>query len=214
MFVAPRTLVLATRNRDKVREMTDLLSDLPVRVVCAADLPGVPEVVEDGETLEANALKKAREVAAATGALCLADDTGLFVDALGGEPGVHAARYAGPKATYADNCRRLALELEGVAQADRTAHFACVMAFVDPTAPSGPVERSVEGRLEGRILTSSRGHDGFGYDPVFLVAGTQQTLAEMSLSEKNRISHRAQAARRMKKVLLEHLAGQEGRGTG
>lgn len=204
-----RVLVLATRNRHKVEELADLFDDLPVRVVSAADLPGVPDVVEDGETLEANALKKAREVAVAVGEMCLADDTGLFVEALDGAPGVYAARYAGPEATYADNCRRLLLELEGVPEERRGAYFATVMAFVDPRAPGGPVERTVEGRVEGRILTASRGEGGFGYDPVFLLPDHGQTLAEMSLNEKNQISHRALAARRMHDVLSEYLTGGE-----
>jgi XTP/dITP diphosphohydrolase len=203
--VKKRVLVLATQNRDKVKELSKLFADLPLEVVCAADLPDMPDVVEDGETLEANALKKAHEVAEATGEMCVADDTGLNVDALNGAPGVYAARYAGPEATYSDNCRRLVLEMQGVPEEERGASFATVMAFVDPKASGGPVERTVEGRLEGRILTASRGEGGFGYDPVFLVPDREQTLAEMSLEEKNKISHRARAARRMHDVLMEYL---------
>jgi len=203
--VSERVVVLASRNRDKLRELSSLFAELPLALKAAADLPGVPEVEEDGETLEANALKKARAVAAATGELSLADDTGLEVDALGGAPGVHAARYAGPGATYADNCRRLLGALEGVPPPRRTARFRTVMALVDPTGKVG--ERVVEGALEGRILTEERGRRGFGYDPVFYVPSLERTLAELEPDEKNRISHRAVAARRMLEELRAILVG-------
>jgi XTP/dITP diphosphohydrolase len=195
-----RRLVLATRNAHKVHELRDLLADLPVEVVSAAELD-LPDVVEDGDTLQANALKKARELASACGELCVADDTGLFVDALDGAPGVYSARYAGEDATYADNCRKLLAALRG--EANRAAHFATVMAMVDPA--SGRVV-TVEGRVDGTILEAARGEGGFGYDPVFLVAGDDRTLAEMSLSEKNRISHRARAVAKLHEALREHLA--------
>src|SRR5262245_32246208 len=118
-----RDLVLATRNRHKGAELAALLADLPVRIPTMDEFPEVPDVVEDGDTCEANAIKKAREVAAATGLLAVADDTGLEVDALGGRPGVYAARYAGPQATYEDNCRKLLREMTGVPPARRTARF-------------------------------------------------------------------------------------------
>ena len=203
----PRTIVLATKNADKVRELARLFADLPVeRVISATDLGGVPDVVEDGDTLEANALKKAREIAAHTGALCIADDTGLEVDALNGAPGVFAARYAGPGATYADNCAKLLDELDGVAAERRTARFRTVMAVVDPENEEGVFERTVDGVLEGSILSAPRGDGGFGYDPVFLVPELDRTLAELELDEKNRISHRARASRAMREVLAGYLA--------
>lgn len=202
--MSQRVLILATKNRDKVREMGRLFADLPVRVVSAADLPEAPDVVEDGDTLEANALKKARETASACGELCLADDTGLEVDALGGAPGVYSARYAGEDVSYEDNWRKLLRELDGVPEARRTARFRTVMALVDPREGA---EFTVEGALEGRILEAPQGDGGFGYDPVFFVPEAGRTLAEMDLTEKNRISHRGRAAVAMVDVLKRELVG-------
>jgi XTP/dITP diphosphohydrolase len=194
-----RRIVLATANPDKVRELRELFSFADV--VAAADLGPVPEVVEDGSTLAENALKKAREFAAEFQEICVADDTGLEVDALDGAPGIYAARYAGPDATYADNCAKLLAALQGMA--DRRARFRTVMAVVDP---SDGFETTVDGVLEGEILESPRGDRGFGYDPVFYVPAQRRGLAEMTLDEKNRISHRARAARAMAEVLEKHLA--------
>lgn len=211
-----RRLVLATGNHDKVSELRRLFADLPVEVVAAVDLGPVPAVIEDGQTLEANALKKARAFAAHCGAMCVADDTGLEVDALGGAPGVYAARYAGPDASYADNCVKLLRELEGVPPQQRGARFRTVMALVDPVTGAGgtagraaEMETTVEGVLEGRILESARGDRGFGYDPLFFVSELGCTLAELDVDEKNRISHRARAARRMLEWLRGYL-GQVG----
>lgn len=201
-----RRIVLATRNPDKVRELAALFADLPAsEVISAADLGDLPEVVEDGTTLEANALKKAREIARITGELCVADDTGLEVEALDGAPGVYAARYAGPDATYADNCAKLLQELRGVIRSSRGARFRTVMAVVDPSANDW--EACVEGVLEGRILEAPMGDRGFGYDPLFWVPDLSRSLAEIPLEEKNRISHRARAAEAMREVLHNHLVG-------
>jgi XTP/dITP diphosphohydrolase len=183
-MILPRRLVAATKNADKARE---------VRAVLAVVAPGVelaqgadwPDVEESGDTLEENALLKARAVAAATGLPSLADDTGLEVDALNGEPGVHTARFAGPDAGYAANRRALLAALEGVA--DRRARFRTVVALVVPDGG----EVLAEGVLEGHITASERGSGGFGYDSVFEVEG--QTLAEMGEDHKNRISHGARA---------------------
>ena len=180
----PGRLVAATKNADKARE---------VRGVLAVVAPGVelveglewPDVEESGDTLEENALLKARAVAAATGLPALADDTGLEVAALGGAPGVHTARYAGPGAGYAANRRALLTALEGVA--DRRARFRTVVALVIP----GAGEVLAQGVLEGQITREERGSGGFGYDPVFEVEG--RTLAELGEDHKNRISHRARA---------------------
>jgi XTP/dITP diphosphohydrolase len=180
----PRRLVVATKNPDKVRE---------VRAVLAAVAPQAeivvggewPDVAETGASLEENALIKARVVAAATGMPAVADDTGLEVDALGGAPGVHTARYAGPDGDYAANRRALLMALGDTA--DRRARFRTVVALVVP----GEAEVLAEGVLEGWITTAERGSGGFGYDPVFEVDG--RTLAEMGEGEKNRISHRARA---------------------
>lgn len=201
-----RRIVLATRNRDKVVELAALFGDIPgADVVSVADLGDLPEVVEDGTTLEANALKKAREIARVTGELCVADDTGLEVDALDGAPGVYAARYAGQDATYADNCEKLLRELKGVLREHRQARFRTVMAVVDPALDDW--EACVEGVLEGRILHAPMGDRGFGYDPLFWVPDLSRALAEISLEEKNKISHRARAAQAMREVLHTHLVG-------
>ncbi len=194
-------LVLATGNRDKQREMKAFLRDLGVTIRTLDEFPGAPVVVEDGETCRANAGKKAVEIARFTGTLALADDTGLEVDALGGQPGVFAARYAGPQATYADNCRKLLDELEGVPSDQRGARFLTVVAIADP---SSSVE-FVEGALRGRIADHCSGGHGFGYDPVFMVPELGKTLAELTLDQKNQISHRGRALAKAKDVLKRIL---------
>ncbi|MBE2185309.1 MAG: RdgB/HAM1 family non-canonical purine NTP pyrophosphatase [Rhodothermales bacterium] len=177
-------LVLATRNAGKIRELERLLEGTGMAVEpCPSD---APEVVEDGDTLAANAEKKARAVHAFTGLAALADDTGLEVDALGGRPGVRSARFAGETATDADNRARLLRELDG--QPSR-ARFRTVVAFVDE---SGALHTFV-GVCEGTIGTQERGTSGFGYDALFIPDGYDQTFAELPLDTKNRISHRARA---------------------
>ncbi len=184
-------LTLATRNEDKIREITDILGPGGFRVFSLFDHPQLPSVVEDGETLEENALKKARSCLEYTKTTSLADDTGLEVRILGGKPGVYSSRYAGVGATYADNVRKLLSEMEGVAESDRDATFRCVVAIVD----SGGRIYKGEGCLCGRITTEPVGKNGFGYDPVFLVPSLGKTLAELSSEEKNRIGHRGIAVR-------------------
>ena len=195
------TLVLGTGNRHKAEEIRALLADLPLQIKTLQDFPNFPEVVEDGETCQANAIKKARETSEFTGHWTLADDTGLEVEALGGRPGVHAARYAGEKATYADNCRKLLAEMQGVPAVKRAARFVTVMALADP---EGNVD-VVEGVLDGMITETFYGSQGFGYDPVFFVMESGKTLAEMTLAEKNQISHRARALQRAKDLLKRRV---------
>jgi len=192
---------LATGNRDKQREMKAFLRDLGITIRTLDEFPGAPVVLEDGETCRANAGKKAVEIAMFTGTLALADDTGLEVDALGGQPGVFAARYAGPQATYADNCRKLLDELEGVPSDQRGARFLTVVAISDP---SSSVE-FVEGVLRGRIADHCSGGHGFGYDPVFMLPELGKTLAELTLDQKNQISHRGRALAKAKDVLKRIL---------
>lgn len=184
-----RTIVLATRNRHKGAELAELLGDVGITIRTLADFPAAPEVEEDGATCEANAIKKATEIARATGLTAVADDTGLEVDALGGRPGVYAARYAGENATYEDNCRKLLQELTAVPLSKRTARFLTVAAMA---TPRGEV-RTTQGVLEGLIAEDCRGDRGFGYDPVFFVPALGKTLAELTPEEKNRVSHRAKA---------------------
>lgn len=192
-----RELVLATRNRHKGAELAVLLADLPIQIRTMDEFPEVPDVVEDGDTCEANAIKKARAVSQATGLLAVADDTGLEVDALGGRPGVFAARYAGLQATYEDNWRKLLDEMTGVPRDRRTARFVTVAAVA---LPSQVVEVTT-GRLDGLIAEEPAGARGFGYDPVFYVPELGKTLAELSSEEKNRISHRAKAFAQVRDLL-------------
>lgn len=196
-------ILLATRNPDKVRELTALLGDLGIRIRTLAEFPTAPEVEEDGMTCEANAIKKAAEIARAIGLPAVADDTGLEVDVLGGRPGVFAARYAGEGATYEDNCRKLLKELEGVPPARRTARFVTVAALAMP----GGQSRVATGTLVGVIAEGCTGSQGFGYDPLFFVPELGHTLAELTAEEKNRISHRAKAFRAMADILRPLTAG-------
>lgn len=192
-------LLVATRNHGKLKEIRALLASLSITVCGLADFPDLPEIVEDGLTFAANAEKKAATIARLTGRLTLADDSGLEVAALGGEPGVHSARYAGADADDVANNRKLLVEMAAIPPTQRAAAFVCVMALC---APDGSC-RTFSGRLEGEIISEARGTEGFGYDPLFVVAGQQRTLAEIPLDEKNRISHRAQALAQVVAVLLE-----------
>ncbi len=191
--------MLATRNPDKREELAALLGDLGIKIRSLADFPDAPEVVEDGDTCRANAVKKAVAIARHTGLPAVADDTGLEVEALGGRPGVHAARYAGERATYEDNWRKLIRELDGVPQQRRRARFITVAAVA---MPSGKVEVA-EGMLEGVIAEASAGTQGFGYDPIFVVPQLGKTLAQLAPGEKNRISHRARAFSKVREILLK-----------
>lgn len=190
----PARVVVASKNPDKIREVEAVLasSDPSIEIVTGHDWP---DVAETEDSLEGNALLKARAVMQATGVAALADDTGLEVDALDGAPGVYSARYAGPDATYADNLARLLHDLDGVEE--RVARFRTVVALVDPDGS----ELFVEGVFEGRITTDPRGDAGFGYDPVFEVDG--RTIAEMPEAEKNTISHRARALQALARALHE-----------
>ena len=192
-----RELVLATRNRHKVEELIALLGDLGITIRTLDEFPDAPDVVEDGDTCEANAVKKAHAIAEFTGLPAVADDTGLEVDALGGRPGVYAARYAGEDATYEDNCRKLLRELMGVPRERRTARFLTVAAIA---LPSDRI-RVAHGTLDGVIAEEASGTSGFGYDPVFLVPELGKTLAQLSADHKNTISHRAKAFAKVREIL-------------
>jgi XTP/dITP diphosphohydrolase len=195
-------VVLATRNKDKIREIKQILRRLNIDVLTLDQFPHVPEVIEDGKTIEENAFKKAKVVSDATQLLVLADDTGLEVDYLDGQPGVHSSRFAGERATYDDNCKKLLDLMEGVDQEQRTARFRCIIAIVGPG-----IEKQVEGTCEGFITDEKRGTKGFGYDPVFYVPKYDQTFAEMSLTLKNKISHRGLALKQARKILHQMIEG-------
>ena len=190
-------LVVATRNSGKIRELEHLLAGVVERVIPLSAFPQAPEVEEDGETFEENAIKKARAAMEATGLPVIADDSGLVVDALGGRPGVLSARFAGEGTGDAANNRKLVRELAGIPASRRTAAFHCVLAFCLP----GGTCRTFEGRLSGVILEEPCGDGGFGYDPLFLVPEYGLTLAQLPLELKNRISHRGRALEELKRYL-------------
>ncbi len=192
-------LLFATNNKHKIREISDLLH-ADFRIMGLSDVNITEDIPEDEDTLAGNALGKARYVYARTGMNVFADDTGLEVDALGGEPGVFSARYAGEGKSFDDNIDKLLQRMEGVT--DRRARFRTVIALIlDDT------EHLFEGSVEGEILTERHGTGGFGYDPVFRAEGYELTFAEIPLSEKNTVSHRARAMRK----LLEFLESVEER---
>ncbi len=197
-------VLLATRNQGKRREYQNLLAGLDLTLV-TLDEAGIDlEVEETGATFAENALLKARGYARASGLPTLADDSGLEVDALGGAPGVHSARYAGADATDQDRYRLLLQSLHNIPEGQRGARFRCVIVVA---WPDGAIDVA-DGTCEGSIAHAPRGSHGFGYDPVFLLAGRTVTMAELSPEEKDRISHRARAAAALRPALERRLAGQ------
>lgn len=193
-----KEIVVATKNLGKVTEFKAALSGLPYAVISLVDLGNYPEAPETGVTFEENARSKAEFYARLTGKLCLADDSGLEVDYLKGEPGVYSARYAGEHASDEDNNKKLLDNLTGIPAEKRNARFRCVLALAD-------AEKTLliaNGSVEGVMLTEPRGDNGFGYDPLFFVPEFDKTMAEMSHEEKNGISHRGRAI----KALTEQLA--------
>ena len=197
MTFDPSVIVLATRNAGKIKEITAIFADTGITFKTAEEL-GCPDVIEDGETLEDNARKKAYEVALATQHIAMADDSGLEVDFLDGAPGVISARFAGAKCSYADNNTKLIKLLKGVPLQYRKARFRSVIALAVP----GGATQTVEGRIDGLIAEQPRGSEGFGYDPVFLMPDYGKTLAEMGPSLKNTMSHRYKALQAMRPILL------------
>lgn len=192
-----RRVVLATRNQGKVKEFNRLFADLGWEGISLAEFEGVPEVIEDGETFEANALKKAVEISTYLNLPALGDDSGLEVDALDGRPGVYSARYAGEDATDEKNWRKLLDELDGVPMERRTARFRCTIAFVVP----GFEPVITTGSCEGLIAKEPKGTNGFGYDPVFYIPEMEKMMAQLLPEEKNQISHRARAMNHLLEAL-------------
>jgi len=188
----PRQVILATHNKHKVEELSALLAPLKIRVFSAADFPELPDVIEDGSTFEENAIKKAKEVAQFTGISAIADDSGLCVDALNGEPGIFSARYAGEHGNDQANNQKLLERMSDIPDDQRTAHFISVIAFANT---DGSVH-TFNGTCKGKILREARGSNGFGYDPLFYIPELGMTMAELSSQEKNRVSHRARAYQR------------------
>ncbi len=194
------SLIVATRNSGKLQEILQVLGP-GIDLESLADFPQIPEILEDGDTFEANAAKKARTVVRHTGRPALADDSGLEVDALDGAPGIYSARFAGEGATDETNNARLLHLLDGIPEDKRTARFRCVIAIA---TPDGTV-RTAEGCCEGQILHQPRGSGGFGYDPLFLLPERGLTFSELPPEKKNRISHRGRALRAARSLILEAL---------
>jgi XTP/dITP diphosphohydrolase len=192
-----KRIVLASRNQGKIKEIQVMLADLGIDLLSLNDYPGIPEIVEDGNSFLENAVKKARVVAEATGEVALADDSGLEVDVLGGAPGIYSARYAGKDADDRQNFRKLLSDLKGMASDSRGAAFRCTLVLY----PADGCYEIFEGRWEGMIAEKPVGQGGFGYDPVFFLPDLGVTVAELSPEVKNRISHRAKAVAKLKEKL-------------
>ncbi len=193
--------VLATGNAGKLKEMREIFSAVDVDIVAQSEF-ATPEAIEDGLSFVENAIIKARNAAAHTGLPALSDDSGIEVDALNGEPGIHSARYAGDDES---NIQRLLRELDGVAEEKRTARFQCVMVYLRHA--NDPVPVIAHGAWEGKILSSTQGVGGFGYDPVFYVPERGCSAAELTAEDKNSLSHRGKALRQMLELLQENSPG-------
>ena len=195
-------IILATANPGKIKEIEAALASPGIKWLTAANFKDWPEVDETEPDFEGNAVKKATTLAAYFGKLALADDSGLEVDALGGRPGVHSASFSGPDSTAELNNAKLLAELADVPYDQRRAHFRCVVALADP---DGNVD-TAEGSVSGHIVMHAAGDKGFGYDPLFIPDGRDHTMAELDLAEKNEISHRGRALRRMAGIISDRLS--------
>lgn len=196
------TLIIATNNRDKLKEIEQILKDSGIKILSAANFNDFPNVEETGDTLKANALLKAQAVWDKYHLPCVADDTGLEVDCLNGEPGVYSSRYAGENATYDDNCRKLLSMIAIEPPENRSARFRTVVAFIDGDGTA----HFADGVVEGVIIDEKRGDNGFGYDPIFLLPKLGKTMAELPSAEKNKISHRHNALIKIMVIIKSKLA--------
>ena len=196
-----KKIIIATRNSGKMKEIQAILEGLDIQFLSLLDVRGMPEVIEDGATLEENALKKARQIFEASSLPALADDSGLEVFALKMQPGVYSARYAGEHVSYEDNNKKLLTEMHTIPSLQRRAQFRCVAAFVDSF-----MQKTTDGICSGSITHQLRGNGGFGYDPLFVPDGFTQTFAELPAEIKNSMSHRAHAFSSMKTFLQEYFA--------
>ncbi len=193
-------ILISSRNEDKIKEIKSIIQQDPIELFSALDFPGLPEIDEDADSLLGNALKKAKILTLETGIACVADDTGLFIDALNGNPGVYSARFAGDNCSYKDNRHKVLSEMHN--KTDRNARFITVAVLMFPDEEY----ICAEGCLEGQITNEEIGDKGFGYDPIFWVSSLGTTLAEISLQEKNLISHRSKAFLDLRNKLKEYLA--------
>ena len=197
------TIVLATHNRDKREELQEALSEFTVKILSLNNFPFIGEIEEVGQTLQENSMIKAKTVHNLTQLPVIADDTGLEVEALNGAPGIYSARYAGEDVTYEDNVNKLLAEMENIPLENRKAQFRTVISFVDKDR-----ELWTEGTIKGIIGETAKGKNGFGYDPVFFVPELEKTFSELSIGEKNRISHRGLAMKKFRILLREYISDQ------
>ena len=193
-------LIIATHNSDKEKELKSVLDDFPVDVISLYQFPEIGEIEETGSTLYENAKLKADTVNKITNLPCLGDDTGLEVDALEGAPGVYSSRYAGENVSYEDNVAKLLREMSSTPYEKRTARFRTIIFYTD-----GERELYTQGEIKGYITKEQRGKNGFGYDPVFYIPDVKKTMAELTPAEKNKLSHRGQAMRKFRKLLLDFI---------
>jgi XTP/dITP diphosphohydrolase len=194
-------IVFASSNEGKVKEINKMLEGMEIELVSLSNYSHVPEIVEDGKSFLENALKKAKIISEFTGEIVLADDSGLQVEVLGGEPGIYSARYAGEKATDAENNAKLLDKLKNIPQEKRTAFFSCVLVLYKT---DGSYDY-FKGKWNGQVIDEGRGNNGFGYDPIFFVPQLKMTAAELPVEIKNKVSHRGQAVAQLKKALGEKL---------
>lgn len=196
-----KEIIIATKNKGKAKEFTELFGPLGFKVKTLLDYPDAPDIEETGKTFTENALLKAQGIAKLYQKIVIADDSGLVIDALNGRPGVYSARYAGEEKNDKANIQKVLSEMKDIPQDRRTAHFHCTLALVQlGTAPI-----TVDGICEGLILTEKRGNNGFGYDPIFYVSQLDKTMAEMTPEEKNKISHRGNAIRALYEIIQEAM---------
>jgi XTP/dITP diphosphohydrolase len=192
-----KKILVASNNKDKLSEIRKIFENEDLKILSLKDIGIEIEVIEDQETLEENALKKAREIFSVSKMQTISDDTGLFVKALNGEPGVYSSRYAGENVSYDDNCQKLIKNMEGIPETKREAYFKTVICFY--------IEKDkyylFEGICNGKIINTKRGAEGFGYDPLFIPDGYKKTFAEMNEDEKNKISHRGRALERLRSFI-------------
>ena len=192
-------IILATHNLDKCKELQASFNDTNIKVYTLKNFPEIDDIIEDGDTLEANALIKSRTVFNKTGIPTISDDTGLFIAALNGDPGVFSARYSGENCSYADNVNKVLIEMNNIDIPLREATFKTVVTYV-----SKDLELVAEGSVKGIITKKPKGNKGFGYDPIFYVPKLQKTFAEMDINEKQQISHRSKSISNLQKLFLEH----------
>jgi len=195
-----KSIIIATHNEDKLLEMKQPLNRLGIKVYSLEDFPEIRDIAETGQTLEANALIKAKTVHEITQIPAISDDTGLEVFGLNGEPGVYSARWAGDNCSYSDNVNKMIAEIKKVPKDKRDSQFRTVMAFVD-----NDLEHFEEGSIKGEIISEAKGFGGFGYDPVFYIPLEGKTFAEMSKQEKGKISHRGIALNKMLRYLKNYF---------